>query len=368
MRRVRITGTPPQDWVDEAEALTQKLRAAHQVSFDAGGCSVPLPLQLTSDADLPTSGTAVIAIGYLKGLLRLRVFGADGSIVADVTESKKEAEHSAVHKMRAFLAPGNWDGSPFKPAEKKELCRIATAIARTAAIESIIEQHEGLWRDDRIRNWLLGQFNNKCWYSEAQDSVSSIHVDHYRPKGRVKQDLGSTTDEGYWWLAFDWKNYRICGQLLNVKKGDLFPTIEGARCTADDLVSLQLEAPALIDPLTDQTRLISYEKDEDACIAVVAGGLGKSDITRAEKTIEIMGMNLRPRLNEKRNEFWDKCMMKIDEYQNASGAEALRLVAQSSARAALKEMIQYNAEFSSVSEACIRKNAPEPLIAAVFDS
>ena len=30
-------------------------------------------------------------------------------------------------------------------------------------------------------------------------------------------------------------------------------------------------------------------------------------------------------------------------------------------------MIAYEAEFSSVSEACIRKNAPEPLIAAVFD-
>lgn len=253
-------------------------------------------------------------------------------------------------------------------AEAEAVTQQLRNAADEGARETIITANEGLWRDDRIRNWLLGQFNNKCWYSEAQDSVSSIHVDHYRPKGRIKQELGAVPERGYWWLAFTWDNYRICGQLLNVKKGDLFPIIEGARCTADNPVSLQLEAPTLIDPLSDQTRLISYDKDEDACIAVVAAGIAEPDITRAEKTIEIMGLNLRQRLNEKRNDFWDKCMMKISEYQNASGAHVLRLVAQSSAKAALKEMVHYDSEFSSVSEACIRKNASEPLIAAVFDA
>jgi len=261
------------------------------------------------------------------------------------------------------------NGAP--PADWVAQAEAVTQQLRVAlddsAREAIIAANEGLWRDDRIRNWLLGQFNNKCWYSEAQDSVSSIHVDHYRPKGRVRQRLGADSDGGYWWLAFNWNNYRICGQLLNVKKGDLFPIIEGVRCTAADPVSLQLEAPALIDPLSDQTRLISYEKDEDACIAVVAAGIAEPDISRAEKTIDIMGMNLRPRLNEKRNEFWDRCMMRIDEYRNAPGAQVLRLVAQASAKAALKEMVHYDSEFSSICEACIRKYAPEPLIAAIFE-
>lgn len=261
------------------------------------------------------------------------------------------------------------NGTP--PADWVAEAEAVTLELRVAADEvtrnGIIAAKESLWRDDRIRNWLLSQFNNKCWYSEAQDSVSSIHVDHYRPKGRIKQDLGASTEGGYWWLAFSWKNYRICGQLLNVKKGDLFPIIEGARCNADDPVSLELETPFLIDPLSDQTRLISYEKDEDACVAVPSAGIVEPDITRATKTIEIMGLNLRPRLNEKRNDFWDRCMMRITEYQNAPGPQALRLVAQSSAKAALKEMIRYDSEFSSVSEACIRKNAPESLIAAVFE-
>ena len=78
-------------------------------------------------------------------------------------------------------------------------------------------------------------------------------------------------------------------------------------------------------------------------------------------------MNRRPRLNEKRNEFWDKCMLRISEHENAVGPQALRLITQASAKVALKEMVEYNSEFSSVSEACIRKNAPEPLVAALFD-
>ncbi len=268
MRRVRITGAPPQDWAYKAEAITQQLRNAED-------------------------------------------------------ESTRRA---------------------------------------------IIDANAGLWRDDRIRNWLLEQFNNKCWYSEARDSVSSIHVDHYRPKGRIKDKLGGSTIEGYWWLAFKWTNYRICGQLLNVKKGDLFPIVEGCRGNAGDPVSLELEAPVIIDPLTDDTRLISYEKDEDGCLAVVAAGVDDSEKFRAENTIEILGLNLRDRLNQKREDFWDRCMMAISDYRGAQSPQVLKDVTQASARKRLKEMIDYNEEFSSISEACIRKNAPESLIAAVFDT
>lgn len=266
MRRVFICGTPPQDWIDDAEAVTARLRAA-------------------------------------------------------VNETER---------------------------------------AR------IIKEKEGLWRDDRIRNWLLQQFANKCWYTEAYDSVSSIHVDHYRPKGRTK-DLEGNECDGYWWLAFEWKNYRICGQLINVKKLDVFPIVQGHRANAADPISLQLETPLLIDPTTDQARPISYEKDEDACMAVPAAGINKTEEHRAEKTIEVLGLNLRDRLNQKRADYWDRCLMAIADYQGAEGPYVLQLVGQVSALKKLKEMVTYAAEFSSVSEACIRKNAPDSLVASVFE-
>jgi len=231
--------------------------------------------------------------------------------------------------------------------------------------QEVIEKYKGLWTDDRIRNWLLQQFNNKCWYTEAYDSVSSYHVDHFRPKGKVK-NLDGNEEEGYWWLAFDWKNYRICGQLINVKKQHLFPITEGARANATDPISLRLEAPLIIDPTTDQARLITYEKDEDACIAIPSAGVNKSEESRAEKTIELLGLNLRDRLNQKRAEYWEKCLMAIADY-NADAPQVLRIIYQASALTKLKEMVAYNSEFSSVSEACIRKNAPESLVASVFE-
>jgi hypothetical protein len=236
--------------------------------------------------------------------------------------------------------------------------------------KAIIEANTKLWRDDRIREWLRAQFHDKCWFSEARESVSSIHVDHFRPKGRIKDELGGEAGEGYWWLAFDWRNYRICGQLLNVKKGDLFPICEGERCKPDDPVSLRLEAPILIDPLTDQARLISFEADEDGCRAISAAGNDEQDRTRAERTIEILGLNLRDQLNRKRKDKWDRCLRHIQDYVSAQrtyGAQALKLVGQAAAVRELDELRSYAAEFSSVADACIEKEAPAALKGRLLD-
>jgi hypothetical protein len=238
-------------------------------------------------------------------------------------------------------------------------------VTSKAEREAIIEKKQSLWRDDRIRNWLLKQFNNKCWYTEAYDSVSSIHVDHYRPKGRVR-DLAGNEDDGYWWLAFNWKNYRICGQLINVKKSDVFPVVEEPRATSES--QLKLEAPLIIDPREEEARLISYEKDEDACIAVPSADINESERFRAEKTIELLGLNRLTKLNQKRAEFWDNCLMTIADYKGgAADPQAIRLVNQAFAIKELKKKVSYEVEFSSVSEACIRKYAPTPLIASVFE-
>jgi hypothetical protein len=58
--------------------------------------------------------------------------------------------------------------------------------------------------------------------------------------------------------------------------------------------------------------------------------------------------------------------MAIADY-NADAPQVVRLIQQASALTKLKRMVAYSAEFSSVSEACIRKNAPESLVASVFE-
>lgn len=245
------------------------------------------------------------------------------------------------------------------------------AASDEAARHAIIKANENLWRDNRIRNWLLQQFANKCWYTEAAESVSSIHVDHFRPKGRITNPDGST-ESGYWWLSFNYKNYVIAGQLINVKKRDYFPILEG-ECRARENCSetqLRLEGAALIDPLTDQTRLISYERDDDGCIAVLAGGIDCSvGQFMAEQTIDILGLNRLDRLNQKRGRIWDECLREINEYQGArdQGAKALVWLMKNMALSRLKDRVKYESEFSSVAEACIRKKGSEPIIAAVFE-
>lgn len=257
---------------------------------------------------------------------------------------------------------------------------VAEAEAITAQLQGaennterqvILDANEGFWRDERIRSWLLKQFANKCWYSEAEDSVSSIHVDHFRPKGRVK-NLDGSTEEGYWWLSFNYKNYVIAGQLINVKKRDYFPILENEHraprnCTEHQL---RMEGTVLIDPLTDQTRLISFDRDDDGCIAVLAGGIEyENDKVKAEKTIDILGLNRLDRLNQKRGKTWNDCLTLISDYKGANiqGAQALIWLMKEIAITNLKKKIKYEAEFSSVAEACIRKKAPESVLAVVFE-
>jgi len=237
--------------------------------------------------------------------------------------------------------------------------------------KQIIEENDGFWRDERIRDWLLAQFNNKCWYTEALESVSAYHVDHFRPKGRIT-NMDKSKEEGYWWLTYNWENYVIAGQLINTKKSDMFPLVELPRAHVSwSAAQLDTEAIVLIDPKTDEARLISFEMDEeDSCIAVPAGGIDDEDLFRVEKTIEIFGLNRLVRLNHKRGLTWRNCVMKIADYQSAASCSEFRhqkIVMQRMAVKSLKELIGYEAEFSSVAEACIRKCAPEPLMARVFD-
>lgn len=255
-------------------------------------------------------------------------------------------------------------------AEANAITAQLQAAADEAARKIILDEHEGFWRDDRIRDWLMEQFANKCWYTEAEESISPIHVDHFRPKGRVK-NLDGSYENGYWWLTFNWKNYVIAGHLINSKKSDRFPLMEGERRAAANCseMQLRLEGAVLIDPLTDQTRLISYDRDDDGCIAVLAGGIDALEQFKAEQTIDILGLNRINRLNQKRGKKWDECLSAIEDYRGASaqGAQALVWLLKETSVARLKEKVQYTAEFSSVAEACIRKKAPEPLVAAVFE-
>jgi hypothetical protein len=106
-----------------------------------------------------------------------------------------------------------------------------------------------------LKAHLQDLFYGKCAYCEATFlEVTFGDVEHYRPKGGVKED---PTHPGYYWKAYDVDNYLPACSKCNTKgKGNQFP-ISGTRArTPQD--SLEAEDAQLLNP---------YEHDMAASLA-----------------------------------------------------------------------------------------------------
>lgn len=143
---------------------------------------------------------------------------------------------------RRLKLPQNWS----KDAAK--------ALEESSGSEKNINDHSDVWRD--LKKPLSDLSKGKCWYCECFQERSDNAVDHFRPKGRVKD--AEKPHDGYWWLAFDKRNYRYSCTFCNSRrknpatgrtqgKGDSFPLIdEGKRgYKPNDEI---YENPALLDP------------------------------------------------------------------------------------------------------------------------
>jgi uncharacterized protein (TIGR02646 family) len=121
---------------------------------------------------------------------------------------------------------------------------------------SEINKHRKVWTDLKEN---LGQLSSKkCWYCESKEIRSDKHVDHFRPKNRVREN-GCDAHPGYWWLAFEWLNFRYsctyCNSLREDEttkvirgKGDRFPLRDESRRCYKPEDFLSDEQPTLLDP------------------------------------------------------------------------------------------------------------------------
>lgn len=145
-----------------------------------------------------------------------------------------------------------------------EAIRTATPPERAAAIQ----RHASLWSEWKAALSCLSQ--DKCWYCETKEDRSDYVIDHFRPKGGVAE---APTHGGYWWLALDYRNFRLSCTYCNSRrrdrgsdavrgKHDHFPiAAEGQRCF-DETDDLAREQPLLLDP-TNQVdpTLLWFEPD-----------------------------------------------------------------------------------------------------------
>ncbi len=121
-------------------------------------------------------------------------------------------------------------------------------------------RHE-TWAHPDFLSALRSLVGNKCWYSEVPLEGADPNVDHFRPKGRVKEiddklQPTKTFSAGYWWWAFEWRNYRLASMHSNQRrvdidtsggKADYFP-INGQRTKDGTEYVLCIEDAVPIDP------------------------------------------------------------------------------------------------------------------------
>lgn len=162
---------------------------------------------------------------------------------------------------------------------------------------------------------LVQHFKRKCGYCESvvvDATVRNPDVEHYRPKGRLREypgkgvvtDDGGRAHPGYFWLAYTWSNLLPSCPACNrpgtqttsrktVGKWDFFP-IMGRRVfdpTSDDID--EIEQPQLLNPWRDDPAEHLTFDDRTGIIG--------SRTVRGKVTIDLLDLN-RDGLLTQRNE------------------------------------------------------------------
>lgn len=244
--------------------------------------------------------------------------------------------------------PGEW------LAKAKMLSDSLDAAGDRATRDKIIDDNSALWGE--LKAWLGKLSKGKCWFSEARDVFSHWDIEHYRPK-KIAKDLDGSEREGYWWLAFDWRNFRICGNVGNRKKGGYFPLRSATHFATAANRNIDDEFPYLLDPTRPEDPLL-LTFDENGDVKPLPD-LDDWNRSRAEESIKRYKLRDHEPLMEARREVWSRCVREVNLCQNlmndlskqpsATSKEAVR---QQMLR--LREMVAFEAEFSATACECLR--------------
>jgi hypothetical protein len=248
---------------------------------------------------------------------------------------------------------------------------ITTALKNEPDAEKrkkLIDENKLHW--GKLKDWLLKFSAGKCWYSEARDCVQYWEVEHFRPKNAARDEEGRETHGGYWWLSFDWHNYRIAGQVINRKKGAYFPLKSQSYVADQPGKPCEDELPCLLDPADENDcRLVFFEET-----GKVAPKPGAKEWERHRVEISCERYNLDYQtLVDSRKALWQTCWASINEYLNLmkDHCETNSVTKRAKAGAVLRQLRSYvrsDAPFSTAAVCCIMASNEQDVIKAVFTS
>lgn len=236
------------------------------------------------------------------------------------------------------------------------------AYARIAARNQVIDDNSAHW--GQLKAWLLALSHGKCWFTEGRDICSHKDVEHFRPKKESRQ-CNDIVKDGYWWLAFEYSNFRAAGNVPNRKKGGWFPLHNKSSCSTYAARCEESETPYLLDPTKQaDVALLAFNEEGNAIPAPETDDWEKE---RVKVSIERLKLNDHDALPQERRRVWQTVTEAIDGYLDAKSkyrpginqapaekvAEKLRQI---------KALTKEDAELSTVALWCVRfRNDPKLL-------
>ena len=224
--------------------------------------------------------------------------------------------------------------------------------------------------------------HNKCWYCETRQERSDNVVDHFRPKNRVAE---CPDHKGYWWLAFDWRNYRFSCTYCNSRrkdqntgaiggKQDYFPLLdEKARAYSPD-DDINAEQPCLLDPTrATDPGLLWFQQDGQA---VPRYGEAEKPLLheRAYKSIELYHLNYADTLECRKALFNEVNRLVMhgrrcfDRLENGHQMDHLADHSLEKVMRDMAEMLNERAEFSSAAKAYLHGFREDEWVEAILTS
>jgi hypothetical protein len=238
------------------------------------------------------------------------------------------------------------------------------AAANAAERNRLIDANSRLWTE--IRDWLLELSHGKCWYSEAKELCSFYDIDHFRPKKQAR-NLDGTVRGGYWWLAFDWRNYRVAGSVCNRPnksedgeargKADAFPLLDRSPVAGGPEDDISAEIIYLLDPADpDDPILMTFNEAGEP----VSASSDRWSTARVELTIKLFHLDHQP-LIDARKKVWTRCRLLLNRIQSlmheqGNVVSAVLKRELKSLLTDLRALLRSEAELAGTARACLMQS------------
>ena len=215
-----------------------------------------------------------------------------------------------------------------------------------------IDSKSGHW--GKLKPWLSALSKGKCWFTEGRDICSHLDVEHFRPKKEAKDEVAER--DGYWWLAFDYTNFRFAGNVPNRMKGGWFPLHQNSVCSKFDCRCEETESPYLIDPIRKvDVGLLAFNEEGNAIPSAEADTAWEKE--RVNESIKRLKLNAHDILPEERRRVWQRVSQYIDSYLDAkSKFSPNNPVPKETMEQKLREIVRLTsdeAELSAVAICCV---------------